>query len=218
MKLRRWLVAGGVVIASVAALATPAHAENGNGLRVGDVVCTGQGRTPTGVFFSASITNGAGVFTVHEAATVGGPERVIFSQSGESVSALVSSTPGNVLRGCVRITSSTGSTSFFETFLLLGPDAEPGLGPHTAVLSPGARACGDNVIGPAHLTGTASAPVTWSLLGRDTEFNPIGQIFSSTGRTIDEAFTPGPGVGSQEFCVTNTSGRRVTVSYEMNPA
>jgi hypothetical protein len=68
--------------------------------------------------------------------------------------------PGTHYRGCVTITADTVNTWGKAFILGLGSTAVGDIGPNTATLSPGGRACGDSGVETVRLTGTASAPVT----------------------------------------------------------
>ncbi|HEU4948029.1 MAG TPA: hypothetical protein VFT31_12825 [Kribbella sp.] len=89
------------------------------------------------------------------------------------------------------------------------------LGPHTAVLSPGARACGDNGMGPVRLIGNASAPVMWSINGTDEDCAFVGTVFSVSGQSVDQTFVPSPDLTLLEMCVTNTAQQTITASFEL---
>jgi hypothetical protein len=214
-------VVGGVVaLVATIVLGGTASADSGAYLQTGDVVCTDRVRTDGNIQVLAAVVNGSGTLRVY-AADAGGAETEIWSASGPSLwvnRAIAAPAPGRTFRSCLTITRSFVSTWYRLSTAGYGPDAQNDLGPDTAVLSPGARACGDSGDGPVRLTGSAGAPVHWAVFGHDLDYGSLGEIFGRDGATIGEVFTPGPDVSLVEMCATNTSAVRVTVQFELSPA
>jgi hypothetical protein len=219
VKLKKFAAVGAAVAtALVIALASPAGADSSANLKVGDVVCSDWVQSDTTVYISGHLTNGSGTLSIRQASSVGGAETVLWSASGPNISVIQTvavTEPGRFYRACVTVTAATSNTWHKLSFSGSRPGVQADLGRHTAVLSPGARACGDFGEGSVHLEGTANADVKWSIFGTNTDYGFVGEIFSTAGTSVDEVFTPGPDILFEEMCVTNTSSARATASYEL---
>ena len=221
MRWRLVLVGAAIGVASVAVLALPAQASQGGVyLKTGDVVCTDQSRSDTGLRFVAWVINGRGTATIRSAVAAGGPETVVWTASDttgvdKKVTAPV---PGTYFRSCVTITTHTSSTWVKMFQYGTGASSIGDIGSNTANLSPGAWSCGDSGLGPVRLTGTASAPVTWYINASDQDYAFVGAVFFAAGNTVDTIFTPGPELTGLEMCVLNSSQQRITASFELSQA
>ena len=114
MRGKRWYgvalaVAGGVALALIPANAM-AGWDTGAGLKTGDTVCGPRFQTTSGRMYG-SIVNSTGTATIRVASTLGGPETVVFSQTGINlnVNKTVTAPPGSYVRGCIKITAHTAS-------------------------------------------------------------------------------------------------------------
>lgn len=144
----------------------------------------------------------------------------MWSQTGPNLNfnKYVYGAAGTHYRGCVTITVHTSNTWGKSFIMGLGSSAVGDIGPHTATLSPGGRACGDFGMGPVRLTGTANANVTWYINGTDQDYAFVGTVFSTGGASVDTVFVPGPELSLLEMCVRNSSQQTVAVSYELAAA
>lgn len=220
MRALRLLVAAAAAVGIMLALSSPANAwGNGTYLRTGDVFCTDQARSDTGARFTGHVVNGSGTASIRAAATAGGPETVVWSQTGTNLNFnKYHYGPTAYYRGCVTITAHTVNTWGKSFILGLGASAVSDIGPNTALLSPGGRTCGDSGMGPVRLTGTAPTGVTWYLNGTDQDYAFVGTVFSTGGSSVDTVFVPGPELTGLEMCVHNSSQQTVSVSYELSQA
>ncbi len=207
-------VTGGVAISVV--LTSQADAwDSAAALKAGDVVCSAQVQA-TNVRLYGSILNGAGTASIRVASTAGGPESTVWSSTGNNLNFdkhLTAPAPGTFFRGCVAITAATVNT--WTKYGLLTTGAVASIGAHTAVLSPGARACGDSGMGPIRLTGTANAPVTWVVNGFDQDYGFVGTVFSVGGQSVNTVFQPSPDLTLLEMCVVNTSQQTITATFDL---
>jgi hypothetical protein len=189
--------------------------DTGAGLKTGDTVCGPQFQTTSGRMYG-SIVNGTGTATIRVASTLGGPETVVFSQTGINlnVNQTVTAPPGSYMRGCIKITAHTINTWTKVSLFASGTFTQAS--PFEAVsLSPGARFCGDSGIGTVRLLGSANAPVTWTLNGLDNDYAFVGTVFSVAGSTVDTTYTSGPDLADLEMCVVNTSQQTVTATFDL---
>ncbi|HET9140836.1 hypothetical protein [Actinophytocola sp.] len=219
----RYLSVAAVAVAAAGLLliGSPAQAwDNGTSLRTGDVFCTDQTRSDIGARFAGHVAGGSATATIRAAATAGGAETVVWSQTvaGIDFNKYVYLAPGTHYRGCVTITAHTANTWARSFISGLGATAVGDIGPHLANLGPGGRACGDFGTGPVRLTGAASAAVTWYINGSDLDYAFAGTVFSTGGGTVDTGFVPGPDLTLLELCVHNSSARPVSVAYELSAA
>ncbi len=217
MKTLRYVIAA-VAAVGLMFLAAPAQAwDNGTYLRTGDVFCTDQARSDTGARFLGHVVNGSGTASVRVSATPGGPETVVWSQTGPNLdfNRYQYGPAGTHYRGCVTITSHTVNTWGKSIIMGLGPSTVGDIGPHTARLSPGGRACGDFGMGTVRLTGTAPTSVTWYINASGEDYGFVGTVFSTSGATVDTTYVPTPDLTLLELCVHNTSQQTISVSYEL---
>jgi hypothetical protein len=206
---------GGVVLAALPASPAAAGWNVGAGLKTGDHICSPQMKTTSGRLYG-SITNGSGTATIRVASSVGGPETIVFSQTGTnlSVNKTVTAPPGSFMRGCIEITAHTVNT--WTKTALFAHDTLWQSGPFEAIsLSPGARYCGDSGIGAVRLLGNANAPVTWALNGLDNDYLFVGTVFSVTGSSVDTTYTSAPELADLEMCVINTSSQTVRATFDL---
>ena len=97
---------------------SPAQAwDNGTFLRTGDVFCTDQTRSDTGVRFLGHITNGSATASIRTSATAGGAEAVVWTQSAANID-FTASDLDYAFVGTVF--STTGAT--VDTVFVAGPD------------------------------------------------------------------------------------------------
>jgi hypothetical protein len=219
MGRKRWYgaalaAAGGVALALIPA-GTASAWDVGAGLKTGDTICGPQFQTTSGRMYG-SIVNGAGTATIRVASSVGGPETIAFSQTGNNlnVNKTVTAPAGSFMRGCIKITAHTINTWTKVALFAAGTGTQAG--PFEAVsLSPGARFCGDSGIGTVRLLGSANAPVTWALNGLDNDYAFVGTVFSVTGSSVDTTYTSGPELSDLEMCVVNTSQQTVTATFDL---
>jgi hypothetical protein len=218
MRALRYLVAVAAAVGIVIALASPAGAwDNGTYLRTGDVFCTDLARSDTGVRYHGHVAAGFATVSIRASATAGGQETVVWSQTGvtSSFNQYFYGAAGTHYRGCVAITSHGPNTWGRSSIMGLGASSVGDIGPHQATLSPGAGACGDFGLGPVQLTGTASAPITWSVSAFDQDYGWVGTVFSTGGSSVATGYTPTPDLSLLNMCVHNTSSQTVTITYEM---
>lgn len=217
--MRRRIVAaviGGVVLA-VAAPAGIAEAgwDVGAGLKTGDTICSPLMQTKSGRMYG-SIVNGAGTATIRVSSSVGGPETIVYTQSGTNlnINKTVTAPAGSFMRGCIKITAHTINT--WTKTALFAADTYWQSGPFEAIsLSPGARYCGDSGINTVRLLGNASAPVTWTLNGLDNDYAFVGTVFSTTGASVNTTYTSTPDLSDLEMCVVNTSSQTVSATFDL---
>lgn len=188
-------------------------------LRTGDVFCTDQAQGD-GARFTGTVVNGSATASIRISATAGGPETLVWSQTGTNLSfnKYYYAPAGTYYRGCVTITAHTANTWGHSFILGNGPSPVGDIGPNLATLSPGARACADSGLGAVRLTGAASATVTWYLNGFDQDYASVGAVFSTSGSSVDTGFVSDPDLTGLEMCVHNSSQQTVTVSYELSQA
>ncbi|TYB47326.1 hypothetical protein FXF51_58380 [Nonomuraea sp. PA05] len=216
-----FLVAAGVIVLAAA----PAGAADGSGLRPGDVVCTDRAYSDRGAWAYGNATHQAPVtWTIRTSATVDGPETELLRRTQwELTSARVTSpSPGPAYyRACLTNTSDTTVHYRLSLGPVPGPKVLTGVGPHTAVLGAGARACGEWAAGweaPAlRLAGTSSVPVLFAIRAANGDGEILGEQPLETTASIDRALTP-PITESYEVCVTNTSPSTATLSWEVKRA
>lgn len=216
--MRRSIVAvvvGGVVLAALPAATAAAGWNVGAGLKTGDEICSPLMKTTSGRLYG-SIVNGAGTATIRVASSVGGPETIVFSQTGTNlnVNKTVTAPAGSFMRGCLKITAHTINT--WTKTALFAADTLWQSGPFEAIsLSPGARYCGDSGINTVRLLGNATAPVTWTLNGLDNDYAFVGTVFSATGAAVDTTYTSTPDLSDLEMCVVNTSSQTVRATFDL---
>lgn len=198
-------------------VAVPAQAGNGSSLHAGDVVCSDQLRSNTTVRFYGHIVNGSGTASIRTSATAGGPETVVWTQTGTNLSfnKYVSGAAGTHYRGCITITAHTVNTWAKSALIWLNPTDVSDIGPNIATLAPGGRACDDSGIETVRLTGTATADITWYVNGFDENYSSVGAVFSTTGVTVNTTFAADPNLTGLEMCIHNTSQQTISASYEM---
>ena len=199
----------------------PAQAwDNGTFLRTGDVFCTDQTRSDTGVRFLGHVTNGSATASIRTSTSAGGAETVVWTQSAANIdfNKYFYGPAGTFYRGCVTVTAHTINTWGRSMILGLGAGSISDIGPHTATLAPGSRACGDDGEGAVRLVGTAPAGVTWYVTASDLDYAFVGTVFSTTGSSVDTVFVAGPDLTLLKMCVYNSSAQTLTASYELSLA
>jgi hypothetical protein len=220
MDIRRrlgWLTAAAAVI--TLASAGQATAATGGTLQPGSVVCTDWLRTDGGGVYIRGYAWGAGTYTwtMRMSDAPGGVEREIFrTNTREANQQVIPPASGRFFyRNCLEVTGREAA----GYRLVVSPgsrnaNALYGVGPHTATLAPGGRACGEFSTAPAFLHGSANRAVRWSVNGTDIDYASIGEIFLVSGPVTDQALDVPSWLSSIDACVTNTSRDVATVAFD----
>jgi hypothetical protein len=187
--------------------------DTGAGLKTGDTVCGPRFQTTSGRMYG-SIVNGAGTATIRVASTVGGPETVVFSQTGTNlnVNKTVTAPPGSYMRGCIQITAHTINT-WSKVSLFASGTVSPG-----QPVRGGFAVAGRAVLRGQRDRDRTAARIrerTWALNGIDNDYAFVGTVFSVTGSSVDTTYTSGPDLADLEMCVVNTSQQTVTATFDL---
>jgi hypothetical protein len=218
----RWLAAAALAVGAVVlAGAGAARAADGTGLTPGGVACTDQVRSDTGVWAYGHASYRAAVtWTVQASSTVDGPEAVLLRRTAWELTTVNVTAPGGTAYYRVCLTNTAGQTVDYQFARGANPggNALGGLGPHTATLGAGGRACGEWVAGwltPAvRLVGSSVLPVRWSVRVADGDGNILREDVLRTASVIDQPLSPAADV-SNEVCVTNVSTGTTSVSWDV---
>ena len=203
---------------TLSALAATGYAATGGNLQPGNSACTDWLRTDGGGVYLRGYAGGSGVYTwsLRSSTTPGGAETEILKTTTREVMQQVTQPAGRAFyRSCLSVAGKPA------TFYRLG--VSPGvravnpvyaIGPHTAMLAPGGFACGEFAMGPVFLRGGADSSFRWSVRGDDFDYASIGEIFSVSGRSVDQLIDLPSWVFSVDACATNTSTGMATVSFD----
>jgi hypothetical protein len=195
----------------------------GGALQPGSTVCTDYLQTDGGGVYLRGYAGGIGtyVWTMRMSKSPGGPETEIFRvATREVLQHVIPPQTGRAwFRNCLSVTDRTA------TFYRLGVGPGPrglnpvyGVGAHIATLAPGSSACGEFAMAPVFFRGSASADIRWSVRGTDFDYSPVGEIFSSSGATVDQLIDLPSWIFSVDACATNNSSVFATVSFDfVNP-
>jgi hypothetical protein len=222
----RWLAAAVLAVGAVGAVvlagAGAAHAADGTGLTPGGVACTDKIRSDTGIWAYGHASYRAAVtWTVQASSTVDGPEAVLVRRTAwELTTVNVTAPTAGPAYYRVCLTNTAGRTVDYQFARGANPggNALNGLGPHTATLGPGGRACGEWVAGwlaPAvRLVGASTLQVTYSVRAADGDGNILREEPLRTATAIDQPLSPAADE-SNEICVTNVSTGTASVSWDV---
>lgn len=203
---------------TLSAMGAPAFAATGGNLQPGDTTCTDWLRTDGGGVYLRGYAGGSGVYTwsLRSSATPGGAETEILKVTTRELMQQVTRPAGRAFyRSCLSVAGKPA------TFYRLG--VSPGvravnpvyaIGSHTATLAPGGFACGEFAMSAVFFRGNADRGFRWSIRGDDFDYASIGEIFSSTGSTVDQLIDLPSWVFSVDACATNTSSTTSTVSFD----
>ncbi|MEV0618462.1 hypothetical protein AB0I81_34400 [Nonomuraea sp. NPDC050404] len=211
-----------VVCAVTVFAAGTAQAADGAGLRPGDVICTDRTLTDGEVTAYGHATPSAPVtWTIRASATVGGPETELLRRTVWELKTVrvKSPDPGpSYYRTC--LANTTDRTLDYRVLFYAppAPGMQNGVGPHTATLGTGGKACGEWAAGwfelDYRLVGTSDVPVRYAIRVADGDGNVLREFDLDTAASIDRVLRP-PATESYEVCVTNTSSRAANVSWEL---
>jgi hypothetical protein len=221
--------AAGVLLATGAAGPANALLGNPDALPAGSIACTDWVRSSQGATIRGYADYNQATFTTRVSSTPGGPETVLFRSVTRQITpefsgVLVTPASGgsHYLRNCLE---ATGGPVYRYQLTITSSDRSglADVGPHQATLGPGGYHCGDYVEGPsvgrddgvARLTGTATAPVRFDIVGTNEDWGYIGPVFSVTATGVDQVFVPQANVSSLKVCVTNTSSGTATAEFEL---
>jgi len=225
MTIRRYTTAlaaaavGAVAVAGAVGLtASPAGAANGSPLPAGSTVCTDWTRSDVGARILGFAFGAPGTWSVRASNSVGGPETEIFRTTALDVDRIVAPAgPGTFFfRNCLTVSQDALGYRLNLSKPKLGT-FEPGIGPHTAVLAPGGRACGEFAGGgTARLVGSASVPVAFTVGGFDSDYAQVSEAWRTSGRSVNQVVTLP--LQALDACAVNTSDTTAFVAFELRPA
>ncbi|WP_419995657.1 hypothetical protein [Streptomyces boninensis] len=232
-----------VVAAAAAALimtiaVNPAAAVNdgaGQGIKVGDTVCTDWVQSDNGVRLTGVLDDSTGEWTVRKATSPTGPEAVVLRAKAGSrtpgevpIDKTVTETGTFVYRACltldwvVKPVPLSLVANYRMNLTSSSPRTVTDIGQHTAKLS-AAQACGDRTrVGPGttvRLTGTSTGRTTWSINVTDNTNNYEGPWYAhfETVEDIDRTVALDPEITEVTVCVgAGDNAHRVPVAFELS--
>jgi len=201
----------------------PANALGGSSLPSGSTICTDLTRSDRGIsFYGFALANSASapIWSVRTSTTAGGPETEILRLPTQEPISTNLSWPGRLFYRVCLVQNLPVPVTAVKVRVNVPPAGNPlyGIGPHTATLGAGGKACGEIAITPVRLVGTSTAPVRWTVPVQDGDGQRLRIVDLGTSTTIDQVLPPGEAEEIVEACVTNTSGTTATLSFDFLPA
>lgn len=214
-----WLIAMAAVC-TAATVSSPASAAGfGGALQPGSTVCTDWLRTDGGGVYLNGYAFGTGTYTwtMLMSTSPGGQEVEIlrFVGTGLNRNVVAPLTGTFFYRNCLKV-SNRQATGYRLTISAGIRSINPvyGVGPHTALLTPGSMACGEFAMAPTVLRGSSDRSVQWSARGTDMDYSSVGKVFVMTGATVDQVLDPGMSLSSLDACAANTGPAPASVSFD----
>jgi hypothetical protein len=202
----------------------PAQGADGSGVPPGGVACDGGVTSNVGIFAYGNATHNAAVtWTIRVSGSAGGSETELLRRTAWELKTVqvTAPAPGPVhYRLCITNTTSRSVEYRFFSLPRPGNTAVSQAAPHTAVLGSGGKACGEWIGGwqtpAARLVGAADTAVRFSVRAADGDGETLREEPIASGTSVDRLLTP-PVTESYEICVTNTSWRNATISWDLLP-
>ncbi|MEV6109387.1 hypothetical protein AB0M28_32465 [Streptomyces sp. NPDC051940] len=230
-------VAAGALI-TVGAVSPAGAADGaGQGLKVGDSVCTDWVQSDNGVRLTGALDDSTGEWTVRKADSPSGAETVVLRASAGSRTAgevpidrtvTAAGTEDFVYRAClsldwvVKPIPLSLVANYRMALTSSSPRAVNDIGPHTAKLS-AAQACGDRTAvqpgATVRLTGTSTGRTSWSInvTGNTNNYEGPWYALFETVEDIDATVTLDPEITEVTVCVgAGDADHRVPVAFELS--
>ncbi len=209
-----------MVALAVVMAGEPAGGATGQNLPAGSTVCTDLSRSDVGVWIYGYDRGTSRTWTVRRSSTMGGPETEVFRATTSEVptSTIAASAPGtSFYRACLTVNRNSAGYRLRIGGNRGWRDAQVGIGPHTATLGPGGRACGEFVFrGTARIVCSSNVPVRFSIGGQGEDDNSVPDAWRRAPTpAIDQPVTV-PLV-STEACVMNVSTTTAMVAFDLLP-
>ncbi|MFC6016659.1 hypothetical protein ACFP2T_10650 [Plantactinospora solaniradicis] len=218
------LIVSAVVGVATLVLGSEARAADGRDLPPGSSVCTDRVHTTGRVWaYGAAALAVPVTWTVRMSGSIDGPEVELLRTTAWELPSVtvVAAQPGSFFhRACVHNTADRVAIFRLGFGPYPVPGAVQGVGPHSAVLGAGGRACGEWIAGweaaSARLVGTSNLPVSFSARVTDGDAALLREDPLGAGTSVDLPLSLNV-AEAYEICVTNTSGGAATISWEVQP-